>query len=278
MPSAVEIDPLQGHSHFVQGNRITQHVLEYGDPDNPPILILPGITSPAATWEFVAEPLSREFHTYTLDIRGRGLSSAPEKGYSLPDYAADVETVLRGLDIERPILLGHSMGARIAVAHAVLYPAPRTPLIVIDPPLTGPGRTPYSISEDTFVKSIRDARAGATKDDMRPYFPSWSDDHLQLRARWLGTCDEGAVIQTHSYFHIEDFFHYWPKIDSETVFIYGVNSPAVTSNGAREIAETLPAAKLISIAEAGHMIPWDNFHGFMEALIPELRRITGSSK
>src|SRR5690606_7834786 len=105
---------LLGKSRFVQANGLRHHLLEYGPKDATPVLILPGITSPAPTWEFVARELADDYRVFTADIRGRGLSDTPPSGYTLPDYAADAAGVIEALGLDRPIVLGHSMGARIA--------------------------------------------------------------------------------------------------------------------------------------------------------------------
>ena len=44
--------------------------------DGPPLVLLPGITSPAIMWDFASRRLAAFSHVYTLDIRGRGLSSS----------------------------------------------------------------------------------------------------------------------------------------------------------------------------------------------------------
>src|SRR5450432_2089607 len=76
----------------ISANGIRQHYLRYGGQGQP-IVIVPGITSPAITWGFVAERLARSFDVYVLDVRGRGLSQAgPSLDYSLDVYAGDVET------------------------------------------------------------------------------------------------------------------------------------------------------------------------------------------
>ena len=79
---------LQYGAH-VTANGIRQHYLRYGGTGIPLVLV-PGITSPAATWGFVAERLGRHFDTYVLDMRGRGLSEGgDELDYSLDACAAD---------------------------------------------------------------------------------------------------------------------------------------------------------------------------------------------
>ena len=73
-------------SHFlyganVQANGIRQHYLRYGG-QGPVVILIPGITSPAITWGFVAERLAEKYDTYVLDVRGRGLSASwPELAY-----------------------------------------------------------------------------------------------------------------------------------------------------------------------------------------------------
>lgn len=266
------VERFAGRSIFVTADGLRLHLLEYGDAGSRDLLLLPGITSPAPSWEFVAESLSKHFHVYTLDIRGRGLSDAAA-GYSSADYAEEVAGVIEALGLHEPLILGHSMGARIAVAFAALKPEAACPMVVVDPPLTGPDSEPYSISEETFVTSIKQSLAGATADDMRPFFPSWDEEHLELRAEWLPTCDIEAVAQTHRYFHSEDFFDFWPKVAVPTVFIYGAESPAVTDEGAEEVRQRRPDIEQIRVPAAGHMIPFDNFEGFMEVVIPALEQV-----
>ena len=93
------------------------------------ILILPGITSPAITWEFVAEELARDYRVLTMDLRGRGLSDRGASGtYRETDYALDVAEFMDAVGLVRPVVLSHSMGARIATAFGALYPDKHGPV------------------------------------------------------------------------------------------------------------------------------------------------------
>jgi N-formylmaleamate deformylase len=260
-----------GESGYVEANGIRLHYLAYGQAGQP-LVIVPGITSPAITWEFVAEMLAGDFRVITMDVRGRGLSEKPSSGYTLPDYAADAASFIEALELERPIVLGHSMGARIAAALGALHPEAPGPLIVVDPPLTGPGRRPYPFPLHVYVEALREAQAGATADDMRRYFPTWSDEQLQIRAEWLATCDERAVVETYENFAREDFFGYWRTLSAPLVFVYGEESPVVPPSGVEEVAAANPAAAIVGVPSAGHMIPWDNLPGFLT----EVRRFADS--
>lgn len=254
-----------GASGFVQANGPRLHYLSYGadDPDRPAIVILPGITSPAVTWDFVARELADRTRVIALDMRGRGASDRPPTGYALPDYAADVVGTIAGLRLRRPLLLGHSMGARVAAAVGALHPGVAGPMIIADPPLTGPGRAPYNISVEDFRRQLQEAYAGTTADAVRRDYPRWSDRELALRAEVLPTCAEHAVVQTHEHFDVEDFFALWRLLPPPLLFVYGMESPVIDAAGLAEVRAANPAAEVAGIADAGHMIPWENLQDFV---------------
>ena len=265
-----EIDALPAESRYVDAGSLRLHVLDYGG-DGVPAVVLPGITSPVITQHFFVRELVPALRPVVVDLRGRGMSDTPGDGaYTLRAYAEDTAAVVRALELERPLLLGHSLGARIAAAFAVEHPDLAGDLVLVDPPLSGPGRAPYPMTEQAFVDQLREARAGTTPDAIRRYFPRWPEAELELRARWLPTCDEQAVVATHRGFESEDFLALWRRLPGAPVLIRGGDSPVVTEDGARELAEALPAATIVSVPGAGHMVPWDQPDGFLAALRPHL--------
>ena len=268
--SAVPQPPTQpeGHSRFVDVDGVRLHFLVYGNDTKPPLMILPGITSPAVTWEFVVRKLPG-FHVFTMDVRGRGLSQTGES-YETETLARDVAESIEALGLDRPAVLGHSAGARTAVTFGVLYPELRGQIVVVDPPISGPGRAPYPTPIDAFVESIQLAREGATAADMRPFFPTWTDEQLALRAAWLATCDEHAVTETYRLFHEEDFFEYWPRLGPPTLFVWAGAAPVVGEAGAAEVAAANPQATVVELPGSGHMLPWDDLDGFVRIVRPFL--------
>lgn len=139
----------RGRSGFAEVDGLRLHYLTYGSGE-PAMLLVPGITSPAITWEFVAEALAGDRTVHTLDVRGRGLSDrAPRGAHTLGDYATDVAGLARTLGLVRPVLLGHSMGARIVTAAAADYPELAGAVVAVDPPMCGPGRGWSSTGETT---------------------------------------------------------------------------------------------------------------------------------
>jgi N-formylmaleamate deformylase len=250
-----DLAEIDAESRFVTGGPVRLHVLDYGG-DRPPMLVLPGITSPAVTWDFVVSGLRDLVRPVVLDIRGRGLSDAGES-YTMEDYAQDTEAVLRELGLEGALLLGHSMGARIAALTAARGNVALAGTILVDPPLSGPGRDPYPTSREAFLAQLHEAQRGTTAEDVGRFYPRWPERERELRARWLSSCDEKAVVATHRGFEEEDFFDWWPRVPAPTAFVFGAGSPVVTAAGAQEAAAANASATQHVVPDAGHMIPWD---------------------
>lgn len=264
---------LRGESVFVEANGLRHHVLRYGEPGTPDLLLLPGITSPAATADFLAVLLADLGYRVTVpDVRGRGDSErAPAGGYRLTDYAADVAGIVAELGLRRPVVVGHSMGARIAAAHAVLHtPDDHGLLVLVDPPTSGPGRGPYPTTREQFLQQLHEAYAGTDAEAVRRFYPTWPERELQLRAEVLATCDETAVLETHEGFETEDFFDYWARLTPPVVLVRGGDSPVVPLGAVAELRRVQPRIEIHTVPGAGHMVPWDDLAGFLDVVRPHL--------
>ncbi|WSF20965.1 alpha/beta hydrolase [Streptomyces sp. NBC_01353] len=242
-------------SRWVRSGGIRLHALDYGG-DLPPLVILPGITSPAITMDFIARELTDLVRPVVLDVRGRGLSDDAE-GFGLEEYAEDTEALISGLGLDSPLLFGHSMGARIAAVVAVRAKVAVRGAVLADPPMSGPGRGPYPTSLEAFLRQLSEARHGTDADEVAVSWPTWPRPEQELRARWLSSCAEEAIVGTHRGFEHEDFFDWWPRVPTPVAMLYGADSPVVTAAGVEEAARANPAAALHGIPGAGHMIFWD---------------------
>ncbi len=254
----------RGRHRSVNGVRI--HFLEHGS-DGPPLVLLPGITSPAITWAFVAERLASFSRVITLDIRGRGLSSGgPDIGYRLADYADDAAGLIRSLDLERPIVLGHSMGARIAIKLAATAPEVVGRLILADPPVSGPGRRPYPIPLPWYIEGIDMAARGESMPVAGGLLANWTEEQLALREEWLPTCDKTAIAESHRSFQDEDIHVLMPLIECPTLLICAGNGGTITPDEEEEIVGLIGDCRSTRIPDVGHMIPWDDLDALTDAV------------
>jgi len=116
---------------------ITLNVAFAGDEDAPPLVLLHGISSRLNTWRPVVDALAADHRLVIWEARGHGDSDHPDAGYLLPDYAADLSGLLAALEIERPAIVGHSLGGMIAMTWAVNHPSTARAIVLEDAPLRG---------------------------------------------------------------------------------------------------------------------------------------------
>src|SRR5690242_7975437 len=83
-----------------------------------PILLLHGLASSAHIWELVAPRLRTRGRVVALDARGHGASAKPDEGYDYATIVADLAGALQALSLARPVVVGHSWGASVALAYA----------------------------------------------------------------------------------------------------------------------------------------------------------------
>ncbi|NWJ44762.1 MAG: alpha/beta hydrolase [Chloroflexi bacterium] len=93
---------------------------------NTPFLLLHGLASGSRIWDKVATELLKitSAPVYALDQRGHGLSDKPDSGYTTAQIVEDVHSFAESQNLisERPVIVGHSWGATIALAYAATYP------------------------------------------------------------------------------------------------------------------------------------------------------------
>lgn len=255
----------------VHANGIRQHYLRYGGSEGEragrdAVIIIPGITSPAITWGFVGERFGQHFDTYVLDIRGRGLSEASDAlDYSLDAQAADVIAFAQALGLQRYALVGHSMGARIALRAARVEPQGLTRMVLVDPPVSGPGRRAYPSKLPWYVDSMALARKGCDAEAMLEFCPTWTQSQRELRAEWLHTCDERAILASFDGFHTDDIHVDFPKAKVPVLLMTAERGDVVRDEDVEEIRGLLASVEHTRVPDAGHMIPWDNEEGFYSA-------------
>ena len=120
----------------VNANGLNFHYLEWGDPANPTVFMLHGVSQQAHSWDFVSLALSPAYHVIALDQRGHGDTDwAPDGDYSIDAMQADLDGVIDALGLDDFNLMGHSMGGRNSFIWASRHPKTLRSLTIVD---TGP--------------------------------------------------------------------------------------------------------------------------------------------
>jgi pimeloyl-ACP methyl ester carboxylesterase len=111
-------------------NGLRVHYLHWDqDGTGHPVILLHGLASNARIWELVApELVSAGLAPLAPDLRGHGLTDKPDGDYGFETYRRDLQAFVDAAQIDRPILIGHSWGAMVALDYAAQFPiGPRAP-------------------------------------------------------------------------------------------------------------------------------------------------------
>jgi pimeloyl-ACP methyl ester carboxylesterase len=209
----------------------------------------------ARTWGHVIDSLAPEFRTVAIDHRGWGQSGAPASGFSLADMADDAQAVIGALDLERYILVGHSMGGKVSQLIASRRPRGLTGVALIAPAPPGPLNLPLAVrqamvhayeSRDSIIATVDQVLApgGLDPEDLETVIADSLAGAAAAKQAWpLMTSQEDITAA------IAD-------IDVPTIVVSGehdrVDPPGVLR---RELLSRIPQAELHVLAKVGHLSP-----------------------
>jgi 3-oxoadipate enol-lactonase len=184
------------------------HARRHGPVDAPLVIAIPGLSANLMSFEFIGERLAASgMQLVALDLRGRGRSDVTAVGtYGWVNHAADVLAVADALGAERCSLIGHSMGAGVAMA-AAAQGAGRLDRIVLidlcgvpDPSTRGPISASTSRlgmvfpSSDAYLERVRSAGV----------ITPWSSYWEQYFAYELQPAEGGVTARTSAAAVMED--------------------------------------------------------------------------
>ena len=125
----------------IKSNGTRIHVVQRGSGELA-LVFLHYYGGSSRTWDEGASELSDRYRIVATDHRGWGASEAPADGYRIADLAADAEGVIEALGLRRYVLVGHSMGGKVAQLIASRRPGGLEGLVLVAP--SPPSPTPLS--------------------------------------------------------------------------------------------------------------------------------------
>lgn len=125
---------------FIIAGDLTFHYVQWGE-QGPPIIFVHGLSANAFCFQAFADDLACDHRVFAYDLRGRGGSDKPENRYSIPIHAADLAELIDELGLDRPVVVGHSLGGFVALYFAAHYPEKLSKLVLIDAGASPPWKT-----------------------------------------------------------------------------------------------------------------------------------------
>jgi pimeloyl-ACP methyl ester carboxylesterase len=163
----------------IHSNGVALHVEDQGAGDLS-LVFLHYYGGSSRTWKHVTAKLAPTFRTITIDHRGWGESDAPEQGYGLADLAADAEGVISALNLRHYVLVGHSMGGKVAQLIASRQPVGLAGLILVAPSQPSPMIMPAQAREMMAGAYASRAAVEASIDTMLTAKPLSAEDREQV--------------------------------------------------------------------------------------------------
>ena len=116
---------------YVELRGLPFHYRDWGG-DGRQVLLLHGLASTCHIWDLVAPLLAEDFRIAAMDQRGHGQSAQVDDGYDFAAVLGDAAAMIEHLGWQRPIVVGHSWGADVALELAVAHPELVSGLIFVD--------------------------------------------------------------------------------------------------------------------------------------------------
>ncbi len=179
------------HSVPVAGGRL--RAIQWGpDPGKAraTVIAVHGITASSRSMLAVAEAIDPDVCLVAVDLRGRGDSNELPPPYGLEVHAHDMAAVAEHLGVDAYMMLGHSLGATVAVTSGALYPNHVRGLLLLDGGM--PWQVPPGVDPDALLEAVVGpaiARLSMTFESMEAYFDFWRV-HPSFADTWNEVAEE----------------------------------------------------------------------------------------
>jgi pimeloyl-ACP methyl ester carboxylesterase len=130
---AVQVIEKRYTEHRMKVNGLNIHYTDWGNPDSPHMFLAHGAVANAIYWDLVAPAFQADYHIVAVTARGRAKSDySPTGSYETEDYVQDFRELTMALGMEKLTYLGQSMGGKIGMTYAAMYPDQVERMILVD--------------------------------------------------------------------------------------------------------------------------------------------------
>jgi len=268
--------------------RIAGHDLElaataYGDPANPPVVLLHGGGQTRHAWGTAGNAFAaRGRYALSVDLRGHGDSQwAPDGDYGMGAFASDVLAVSAALP-QRPALVGASLGglaSLVAVGESddpvatALVLVDVTPMVEMDGAMRIRNFMLEGMGGFKRLEDAADAIAAYIPSRPRPRDLSGLRKNLRQRdGKWHWHWDPRFVRGRDGIDGQEGLVDHdrlaaaARRVSVPTLLVRGRMSDIVSEDGVRELRELIPHAEVVDVAGAGHMVAGDRNDAFNDSV------------
>jgi len=249
-----------------------------------PIVLIHGYTGNSRNWALTAPALAERFRVISVDLRGHGQSAKPvsEDAYALETMASDVYELLKNLDVNECVLVGHSMGGMVSQLLVLEHPEIVTALILVDTA----GEVPKGLLYDERRKQRQKLVEIAEKEGMEAVFEEQlkvtpipaafkaNPEYIDVwRQQFLMTSREAYIACATGMSSRRSLLRDLASITVPTLIICGEHDEPFLEPS-RDMHKAIAGSELVIMGGAGHGPQMETPGGFNKALIAFLSPVT----
>ena len=245
------------------------HYRELGE--GKPIMILHGLFGFSDNWQTHAKKLAEYYRVILVDLRNHGRSDWSEE-FSYELMAEDVNELCNDLNLDDLILVGHSMGGKVAMRFAQLYEEKLYKLVVVDM-----GIKQYPMHHEHILAGIHAVKLDnvtarrEAEEQMSPHIESYGIKQFLLKNLYWKEKGQLAWRMNVSVLEREMPNILSSAIEEEvltpTLFLRGELSNYILDEDFESIEELFPDSEFVTIADAGHWVHAEAPAEFLDALL-----------
>jgi N-formylmaleamate deformylase len=261
-------------------NGVRLHYYRTGQSDKRPLVLVHGFSDNGLCWTPTARDLESEYDVIMPDMRAHGLSERVQPGEKV-DMPADLAGLIRTLELKRPIVGGHSMGAMITYQVGVRFPELVSALVLEDPPwwLSRPVQISQP-AENSMAKWAKDLPNHTLKELLVQYredHPNWPEELLRPMCESKKQLDPTIIDTMTERMHspegnwlttIQNIAHPMLLLTASPE-LGGIVTPEVVT----KVRELNPKVTIANIPNVGHLIRFDNYTAFIDELRAFLKKV-----
>ncbi|MGD6744087.1 alpha/beta fold hydrolase [Streptomyces sp. BH106] len=262
---------------------------EFADPPktgevghNPGVLLLHGLMGRASHWAGTTRWLAERHRAVALDQRGHGQSDKPPEGpFDREAYVLDAEAALVQLGLEPAVLIGHSMGALTAWQLAARRPDLVRGLVICDMRASALGAASQREWEDWFkawplpFATLADVRKWFGEDDPwveRPN-PARGEFYAEVMTEtpdgWRPVFSRRQMLEARSTWVFDAHWEELAAVQCPALVLRGLDGELGRAE-AQEMVRVLPRGVYAEVADAGHLVHYDQPEAWRSAVEPFL--------
>ena len=249
-----------------------------------PILLLHGWSSSLRWFERNIAALAENHRVVAFDFRGHGSSEKTESGHVMEQYARDVHDVIEGLELDRPLMAGWSMGSIVLWNYVLQFGAGQASGMVFvgqsASDLTTPEYEHGIMTIDDlpqWIGALQTDREPMVRENMRlmvKHEPT-AEELDWMTADYLRCPAHIAAVALYSQ-TVTNSMPAFPKIDFPTQVYFGVDPKMYKLEHGKYLAGVIPGCELVVFEESGHVPMWEEPARFVEEIERFSRRLAAA--